>query len=83
MTKQELLNKVSISRKGYGTYDVTTEFRGKNYSCTSNDTMAYDRIKSNDSMSEYRSEFGYTYKQALEAFYDDCKRINNLGEYAY
>ena len=83
MTKQELLNKVSISWKGYGTFNVTIEFRGKSYSCTSHNTLAYDRIRSDDSMSEYRSEFGYTYKQALEALYDECKRANNLGEYAY
>ena len=82
MTIQKLLNKVSISWKSYGTYNVTIEFRGNSYSCISTDTMAYDRIKSRDGMNDYRSEFGYTYKQAWEALYDECKRANNLGEYA-
>ena len=82
MKKQELLNKVSISWKSYGTYDVTIEFRGNSYSCISHNTLAVDRIKSDESISDNRSEHGYTYKQALEALYDECKRANNLGEYA-
>ena len=52
MTKQELLNKVSISWKGYGTFNVTIEFRGKRYSCTSHNTLAYDRIRSDDSIAD-------------------------------
>lgn len=83
MTTQELLKKVSISWKYYGTFKVTIEFRGNSYSCTSHNTLAFYRIRSDNSMSKYCTELGYTYKQAWQAFYDECKRANNLGEYAY
>lgn len=43
MTTQELQNHiVTIRWNGYGAYKVTIEYRNKNYSCLSHNSMAYD-----------------------------------------
>ena len=63
MSKDELRSRITIRWKGYGTYKVTIEYRGKLYSCTSHNSLAYDRIDE---------------KGALQAFWDECKRANDL-----
>ena len=51
---------------------MTIEYRGKEYTCTSTNTMLYDRIRHDD------VDTGYTEKQAYQALYDICKNKNNL-----
>ena len=79
MTTQELKDRITIKKKGYGTYQVTIEYRGKIYSCTSHDSLAYDRIQgyAYDVPDRAVKDF-YTYKGALQALYDQCKRANYL-----
>lgn len=77
MTTQELRKRITIQWKGYGSYKVTIEYRGKLYSCTSHNSLAYDRIKSSDVEDNVES-YGYTYKQACLSFYNECKRNNDL-----
>lgn len=78
MTTKELENKVSWRWIGYGTYKVTIIYRGKEYSCKSHNTLANDDYQSEEHRSYYKTD-----KQCLMAFYDECKRINHLGEYNY
>ncbi len=71
MTLSQLEDKVAISPVLQGHFNVTIEYRGKVYSCTSTDTMMSDVIR-------YGDKNGYTRKQAFQALYDYCKRKNNL-----
>lgn len=77
MTTQELIGRVTIQWKGCGSYRVTIEYRGKFYSCTSHNSLAYDRIKDYESP-ERAVRYSYTYKGALQTLYDECKRVNDL-----
>lgn len=81
MTTQQLRERVEVVRKGYCTYYVMIKYRGHVYSCFSNNSLAYDRIQAYDEYSLRAVPVCYTYKGALESFYDECKRINRLGEY--
>lgn len=80
MNTRKLRDRISIHWKGYGSYRVTIEYRGKLYYCTSNNSLAYDRINV-DGTECYgdRAVRGlYTYRQALQALWDECKRANGL-----
>ena len=77
MTLEQLEERVNWQWTGYGTYRVTIVYRGKEYHCTSHNTLASDDYQS-DSRSYYKTD-----KQCLMAFYDECKRANHLGEYNY
>ena len=77
MNTEELRRRITIQWKGYGNYKVTIEYRGKFYSCTSHNSLAYDRIKDIDVLDRVTA-YGYTYKQACLSFYNECKRANNL-----
>ena len=72
MTLQQLQERVTIGTCLQGHFKVTIEYRGKLYSCTSTDTMMYDRIRHDDVAT------GYTEKQAYQSLYDFCKYKNNL-----
>ena len=79
MTTQELRGRITIQWKGYGTYKVTIEYRGKFYSCTSHNSLAYDRITGYADEVPDRAVYDfYTYKGALQALFDECKRANDL-----
>lgn len=79
MNTEELRRRITIRWKGYGSYKVTIEYRGKFYSCTSHNSLAYDRIGGYaDNVSDRAVRDFYTYKGALQALYDECKRANNL-----
>jgi len=80
MTTQELKSKVSTSFAGYGHFKVTIDYRGKQYTCTTTNTMAIDKI-GDDTIT--RDGFYTTEKQALQSLYDECKRTNYLGEYSF
>ena len=85
MTLNELREHVvSITWKGWGHYRVTITWRGKEYSTTSNNSLAWDRIKSQDYyLDTDKGSEGCTLKQAYYAFYEEVKRNNHLGEYNY
>lgn len=70
MKKEELQRKIRIEWKGYSSYKITIEYRGKYYSCISNNSLAYDSLNSDNGE--------YTEKQALCSFWNECKRKNNL-----
>jgi hypothetical protein len=79
MTLQELKERVKVERDGgYGSYKVTITYRGKSYWCHSNNSLAWDDLGSDEHRCYYMTD-----KQALLAFYDECKRKNHLGEYNY
>ena len=75
MTTEELLTKVSITPRGSGNYKVTIEHRGNYYTCISHDTLAWDDLgkKEMSSRAWYKTD-----KQALLAFWNECKRKNHL-----
>lgn len=83
MTLKELRNRVRVSRaKGYCSYEVKITYRGKEYTCHSNNSLAWDRLD-DDNYRDNEEHGFYTNKEAYEAFYEECKRKNNLGEYKY
>ena len=69
---------VSIKVQAYGHYKVTIEYRGKLYSCTTNNSMAYDRWTDAGYINDRKKRHGYTLKQALFAMYNECKKVNGL-----
>lgn len=75
MTLKDLQGRVSV-RLGswYGHYRVKVRYRGKIYSCTSTNSVAWDYHN------DFDSKGFYTPKQALQAFYEECLRKNNLKE---
>ena len=81
MTLKELENRVRISRTcGHGQYKVTIEYRNEEYTCTSNNTLAYDSLPHpcNAGGCWDDTNCPMTEKQALQAFYDECKYKNGL-----
>lgn len=73
MTTQELINRIDVrTTTSYGHYRITIQYRGKQYSCTTNNSLAID--KHDD---EYASGI-YTQKSALLTLWNECKRKNNL-----
>ena len=75
MTTAQLSQRIIADRtSSYGHYKVTIQYRGKEYSCISTDSMAYDRY--NDDNAKGRGI--YTQKDALQSFWSECKRKNNL-----
>lgn len=76
MTLKQLKSRVKVTEtKNNGQYDVEITYYGKTYHCQSNDSWAYDRA-----ICPEKSDGYYTQKQAYQAFYDECKRKNHLGE---
>lgn len=82
MTLQKLKARVRVERSGYGHYKVTIVYRGLKYTCHSNNSLAWDRLDDAGLTNRQVGGF-YTNKGAYQAFYDECKRKNNLGEYNY
>ena len=82
MNLEQLKERVSVQWCGYGAYRVTITWRGQEYSTTSNNSLAYDRIKGSDDWGSDREvHCFYTLKQAYEAFYEEVKRRNSLPPY--
>lgn len=75
MTTLDLRNKITVSFKSYGHYKVTIEYRNKEYSCVTTNTMAVDRM---DDDYINHGMFYVSPKQALIALYNECKRKNEL-----
>lgn len=77
MTTQELRDRVRVKWCGYGQYEVRIKFRGKEYKCHSNNSLAYDRLDDPDH-SEKWELCGYNNHRAWQSFYDECKMKNNI-----
>ena len=75
MTTTQLKNRINTQFAGKGHFKVTIDFRGKEYSCTTTDTMAIDMI-GDDTIDKKR--FYVSEKQALTALWNECKRKNDL-----
>lgn len=77
MTLKQIKDKVDICLCLHGQFNVIINYRGKEYTCKSNNTMAYDTI-----LTWKRERVpvcgGYTIKKAYEALWDECKRKNGL-----
>ena len=80
MTTRQLEERVAVCRaNGYCSYRVTIRFYGRDYSCFSNNTLAYDRMTEHGYIGDEKVHDCYTYKGALLAFYEECKRKHNLN----
>lgn len=78
MTLKQLTDKVTVIGAA-SNYRVEIEFRGKTYICRSNNSFAKDRLYEQSWLRDsQRGTGGYTLRQALQAFYDECKTANNL-----
>jgi hypothetical protein len=77
MTTKELSHKVSFMFSGHGHYKVTILYKGKQYTCITNNVGATDRIQSDESERFKRFMVG-TLRQAYLALWDECKRKNDL-----
>lgn len=83
MTLKQLKEKVRVERaKGYCSYLVTLKYRGKEYTCHSNNSLAWDRLDDENYRDNQVASI-YSNKGAYLAFYNECKRVNNLGKYKY
>lgn len=77
MTLKEFKDKVDVTySNSHGCYEVTINYRGKEYKCTTNDSMAFDVIRS--WIRDDIPAWGYTPKQAYQVLWNECKRKNNL-----
>lgn len=72
MTEKELKQRIEVRHHSSGSYKVTIYYRGKWYSCVSNNSLAYD------DMDRFGDNAYYTSKQAYMAFWNECKHANNL-----
>ena len=79
MRLPKLKNNVDVRRgNGYCCYEVTITYRGKEYRCTSNNSLAWDRIQIKDETLDRVKKSGYTLSQAHGAFYNECLIKNHL-----
>ena len=75
MTTAQLSQRIDArTTTSYGHYKVTIQYRGKQYSCISTDSMAYDRYMDEDA----KGRGIYSQLDALKSFWNECKRKNNL-----
>lgn len=80
MKLAEYREKVRVTRgSGYNSYIVTIHYRGREYKCQSNNSLAWDRLMDAQYVPYYVKECcGMTEKEAFEAFYYECKCKNGL-----
>lgn len=78
MTLKELKSKVSVKSVLSPGYLVTISYRGKNYSCISNNSLAYYRVVCSRYVPDRLERHFYTLKAAYLSFYDECKAKNGL-----
>ena len=72
MTTAQLSQRIIADRtSSYGHYKITIQYRGKQYSCTTTDSMAYDRYNDEDAQRGVQID-------ALKSLWNECKRKNNL-----
>lgn len=78
MSVNELEANLSITRVSTCEFKVTITYRGQKYSTISKNSNAYFRLYYTPVLHSEECYNGYTYIQALQAFYDECKTKNNL-----
>lgn len=78
MSVNELEANLSITRISACDFKVTITYHGQKYSTISKNTDAYFRLYYTPVLNSEERYNGYTYIQALQAFYDECKTKNNL-----
>ena len=76
MNTQQLNGRIDLTPKPYGHYRIRIEYRGKHYFCTSNNTMAVDRIHTDERY--IRGAHYPTERAALMSLWNECKRANGL-----
>lgn len=76
MTLKQFQHKVTVYTCLMGQFRVVIHYRGKVYSCKSNNTEAYDVIRT--WLRDEIPTWGYTPKQAYKVLWDECKRANLL-----
>ena len=79
MSIDELKKRIGITeRPGYNSYRVEVEWYGRTYWCISTNSLAWDRIQSDNTIPANKSVGTYTLRQAYIAFRDECLRKNGL-----
>lgn len=76
-TLNQLQKNVSFFFSGYGHNKISIIYRGKEYRCTSSNTIATDRIK-DDNEGINNDTYYKTKKQAFLSLYNEVKAANNL-----
>lgn len=76
MTLQQLQQRVDMQWIGYGTYRIWTIYRGHRLTAITHNTLAIDRIQSDDS-TPARQEVGYyTLRGAYQSLHDEVLMKN-------
>lgn len=76
LSLSELQQRVEMTWVGYGTYRISTTYRGQQLTAISHNTLAVDRIHSDDS-TPARKEVGYyTLRGAYQALHDEVLMKN-------
>ena len=73
-----LEERVSITQVNKTTYKIVITYRNNKYSVLSHNSNAYNRIAKSAFFHRKETIYGYTYQQALNAFYEECKQANLL-----
>lgn len=76
-TLNQLQKNVSFFFSGYGHNKISIIYRGKEYRCTSSNTIATDRIK-DDNEGIDNDTYYKTKKEAYLSLYNEVKAANNL-----
>ena len=79
MTLEQLKERTAVERISNGSYKVTITYKGKEYTTISHNSLAYDRIDTDDSETPAREVHGtYTKKGAYQHLYEKCKEDNGI-----
>ncbi|DBA55409.1 TPA_asm: hypothetical protein [Porphyromonas phage phage017a_JCVISC001] len=80
MTLKELKKRTRfMPMQARGSYRIVIEFRGREYACVSQNTLAVDRIKAADCLPPVTpDDYFTTEKKAYESLYIECKLKHNL-----
>lgn len=78
MTLEQLQARIRFQWVGYGTFEVTMTYKGKTLRTTTHDTLAIDRINTDDCTPPRQVVGFYTLKGAYQALYNQIKSNNEL-----
>lgn len=73
-----LEERISITQVNNNTYKIVITYRNNKYSVLSHNSNAYNRIAKGTLFNKQEVIYGYTYQQALQAFYNETKSANLL-----
>ena len=73
-----LEERISITQVNNTTYKIVITYRNHKYSVLSHNSNAYNRIAKGAFFNQKEVIYGYTYQQALQAFYNETKSANLL-----